>query len=106
MLPANAELGRGNPADGVVGSAARTPAAEFSLSGALFGGADEDEFFRRHWKHSFRRYPDGGRGVVGTLPTLAEVQEIISAPAWDRATMISYLSLPREGSETHASWET
>jgi hypothetical protein len=79
---------------------------EFSLSGALFGGADEEEFFSRHWKRSFRRYPDGGRGLAEQLPTLAEVQEIISAPAWEGAAMISYLSLPREGPETHYAWNT
>lgn len=79
---------------------------EFSLSGTLFGGADEQEFFRTHWKRSFTRFPNGARNIAALLPTLAEVQQIISAPAWDRAEMISYLSLPPEGPETHHSWET
>jgi JmjC domain len=78
----------------------------FSLSQTLLGGAEEGDFLATRWKSAFAHFPGAATGMADLLPGISDVARILSGPTWDSAAMVSYLSLPSEGTATHHYWMT
>lgn len=75
-----------------------------SFPEALLGGVGTDDFFADHWRRRYLHCPGGGRGLLHLMPSIAEVQAIVDAPAHPDAEVAHFISFPVDGRPVSRGW--
>lgn len=65
---------------------------------------DVDRFFAERWRRRFTVFPGAGRFLLPEMPTLEEVDALISGPAIDEAAGRRFASFPAAGVASSRRW--
>jgi len=68
------------------------------------GGVDVDDFFASYWRRRYLHCPGGGLGLLHLMPSIAEVQAIVDAPAHPDTAVAHFIAFPVDGNPAARSW--
>lgn len=74
------------------------------LPDALLGPTTRADFFAEFWRRRFLHCAGAASGLLGLMPSLAEVEAVIDAPVHATDDLVHFLSFPPDGQPVTRQW--
>ncbi len=70
----------------------------------FLGGFPEEQFLAEYWRSRFLFLPGAGSDLLGRMPSLAQVEEILGRQSVEEARAVRFLSFTPDGKPIHRMW--
>lgn len=71
---------------------------------ALLGETSEADFFAHHWRRRYLHVRGGAAGILGLMPSIAEVEAILDSPGHLDGDVAHFITFPRSGQPITRQW--